>query len=308
MENLLTFAQRGNLAGVIQCLRSGVSVETGDDFGRTALHEAAASGDVALIETLISYGANPNAACLDGWTPLCEAAKYNHPEAFQRLLDSGSQPDRPKPWSVYDAALRANAGISIFLALLPKLKPDMLDKRGHPLIQAALRMERMDVVSELVRLGASPPRSSADALHLPPTQQIACQVEVLVDVEGNQEPVVASLIVGWKLERLFERGPIGPSHEFVELRQRDHVLLRCETPRPGVQYPYYSLILSAREQFWHAGYYPRLAAFHPELKISGLSEESGGWIHRRPFRYLDTIRTLPDHQQNDSVDRMPRSS
>ena len=294
MPNILILAENGDISGVIQCLQSGVPVETCDDFGRTALHEAASRGDVELIETLIRHGANPNAACIDGWTPLCEAAKYNQQQAFQRLLDSGSKPDLPEPWSVYDAAIRANADISLFCALLPKLKPDMLNKQGYPIIETASRKKRLDVVSELVRLGASAPQSSADMSKTAHESKIACRIDVLVDVDGTQDLLDAMLIVGWDVEQLCENGPIGPFQEFVELRQDGNVLLRCETPRRGVQYPYYSIILDVRKKFWDAGYYPHLAVFHQELEITGLSNEFGGWIGRRPFEYLDRIRTLPN--------------
>lgn len=146
---IVNAAANGDCAGVEQCLISGTFVNACDDFGRTALHEAAARNDIRILKLLMSNGADPNAACVDGWTPLCEAAKYNSVKAFKTLLESGGRVDLPHPSSVYDVAIRFSAGMEIFNLLLPKLKPDMLDKKGHPIVEAAIRKNRADVVSAL---------------------------------------------------------------------------------------------------------------------------------------------------------------
>ena len=54
------------------------------------LHEAAKSGDVAQIRTLLNQGADINARVENGYTPLHWAARYGHIEAVRVLLKAGA--------------------------------------------------------------------------------------------------------------------------------------------------------------------------------------------------------------------------
>jgi ankyrin repeat protein len=126
-----------------------------DDFGRTALHEAVAAGHDEIMRALLEAGADPNAACHDGWTPLCEAAKFSRSQAVLLLLNHGARQDLPRPWAAYNAALRSNADTGTFQALLAGLPPDALTKEGGPTLDALVRKNRVDVISWLLRSGAS---------------------------------------------------------------------------------------------------------------------------------------------------------
>ena len=54
--------------------------------GYTALHEAAACGQTALVDLLLAFGANVNARTSSGITPLRLAVLYNHVGVVRRLL------------------------------------------------------------------------------------------------------------------------------------------------------------------------------------------------------------------------------
>jgi len=54
--------------------------------GRTALHEAAANGNLQVIHTLIAHGAKINARNSTGETPLHLAARFGHLDAVRYLL------------------------------------------------------------------------------------------------------------------------------------------------------------------------------------------------------------------------------
>jgi hypothetical protein len=58
--------------------------------GRTALHQAAASGNVRLIRAFISHGANVNAKNTSGETPLHLAARFGHIDAVRYLVSAGA--------------------------------------------------------------------------------------------------------------------------------------------------------------------------------------------------------------------------
>jgi uncharacterized protein len=70
-----------------------VDFKADDDGLTTALHVAAASGAMAVIETLLEAGADVRA--LDGirWTPLMHAVAGGRTAAVQRLIEAGSPLD-----------------------------------------------------------------------------------------------------------------------------------------------------------------------------------------------------------------------
>lgn len=60
--------------------------------GKTALHEAARTGNLAFVRTLIASKADINAVDETGKTPLTDAIQGNQTAAVQMLLDSGASP------------------------------------------------------------------------------------------------------------------------------------------------------------------------------------------------------------------------
>jgi hypothetical protein len=58
----------------------------------TPLHYAAASGDVAVVDTLIRAGADPRAVDYSGWTPMIVALAKRHIEAANVLKKWQSLP------------------------------------------------------------------------------------------------------------------------------------------------------------------------------------------------------------------------
>ena len=51
---------KNNLEGALAALDDGADVNFADDKGRTALHFAAAAGRDAIVQLLVSRGADPN--------------------------------------------------------------------------------------------------------------------------------------------------------------------------------------------------------------------------------------------------------
>jgi len=62
---LLSCASSGDLTGIIQLLDEGASVNSCDYDKRTGLHVAASEGHVAVVELLLSRGADVNP--VDRW-------------------------------------------------------------------------------------------------------------------------------------------------------------------------------------------------------------------------------------------------
>jgi ankyrin repeat protein len=120
--------EKDTLGGrIAQLLKYGADVNIGDAYGRTPLHIAAASGDIALMSLLIDHGANVNAVTsigkdrelgntslamvknveaaallinngaslqpMGGDAPLLYAVKSGNVELVKLLLDRGSDPN-----------------------------------------------------------------------------------------------------------------------------------------------------------------------------------------------------------------------
>jgi ankyrin repeat protein len=64
-----------------------------DEFGRTALHHAAADGDLARVLELLAGGANPNVSDSRSWAPLHFAAQARSASVARALLDAGADID-----------------------------------------------------------------------------------------------------------------------------------------------------------------------------------------------------------------------
>ncbi len=88
-ERILDAAKAGD-ASLTTLLSSGVSVNTTDDDGETALMEAADDGDTEAVRLLIKHGANVNAANEDGCTALMMAADEGHTQAVRVLIQAGA--------------------------------------------------------------------------------------------------------------------------------------------------------------------------------------------------------------------------
>ena len=71
-------------------LDADVNYSTGSG---TALHAAAAKGDLKLMKILLAHGAAVNKEAKFGETPLYEARRNNHLEAGRLLLSHGANPD-----------------------------------------------------------------------------------------------------------------------------------------------------------------------------------------------------------------------
>jgi ankyrin repeat protein len=62
----------------------------GGKHGRTALHAAAANGNLPEVRRLIASGADPGAVDADGFTPLHLAAGQFHVDVAAALLEAGA--------------------------------------------------------------------------------------------------------------------------------------------------------------------------------------------------------------------------
>ena len=67
---LLEAAARNDLDEVRRLLESGVSPDSTNEDGLTALHQCCIDDSEEMMKLLIQYGGNPNATDTEKWTPL----------------------------------------------------------------------------------------------------------------------------------------------------------------------------------------------------------------------------------------------
>lgn len=145
VEVLLWAADRGYLEIIKSLLRAHMDANaTLDTYPptsnrETALHLAANSGHLGIVDLLLSYGANVNARNQAGNTALMEAVENHHSRVVQRLLQAGADmnaknDDGQTPLSSSVNKLNANV-INMFLEA--GADPNDCDKYGRPLLVAA---------------------------------------------------------------------------------------------------------------------------------------------------------------------------
>ncbi|MBE2212308.1 MAG: ankyrin repeat domain-containing protein [Opitutaceae bacterium] len=90
LERLLQAARTGDVAGVARALSSGAPIDGGDPKrGETALMRAAAFGQRATVQALLSAGANPLAESAGKRTALHAAAEGGNVDIIRDLLSKG---------------------------------------------------------------------------------------------------------------------------------------------------------------------------------------------------------------------------
>lgn len=153
----LLSVETGDMDAVEHWMHAGVCPDTCNDFGRTGLHAATAFGHLAIVNRLLASGANPNAACEDGWTAICEAIKSRCPEILALLLAKGARVDLPKPWTAFETALRHKSDVATFRILLNYLDQTILGPRGESLLELAIRAKHFDALQALLAAGVKVP-------------------------------------------------------------------------------------------------------------------------------------------------------
>jgi ankyrin repeat protein len=89
-ELLVDGARYGDMEDVEAALQHKVPVDSADEFGRTAMHMAAANGHHHVIARLLAAGASAVLKNAEGNTPLHWACLNGHKQVVKALMDSGA--------------------------------------------------------------------------------------------------------------------------------------------------------------------------------------------------------------------------
>ncbi len=148
---------------VIELLANGANVNLTDYNGKTPLHLAAEKDNGEIVDYLLENGANEKVKDVNGNTALLTAITHLSYEAGKRLLET----DKSQVKEIFDTTSRLIAVGSMSQALIEaasKGRADIIsmleqngynifvfDKDGDSLLHKAVRAQRVDVVSYLVK-------------------------------------------------------------------------------------------------------------------------------------------------------------
>ncbi|MFZ1756334.1 MAG: sigma-70 family RNA polymerase sigma factor [Caldilineaceae bacterium] len=131
-------------------------------LGTTALHWAAATGDLALLTFLLDTGAERNAADQGGEMPLHLAVRMGETGAVRRLLDAGADVNASTKngmTPLHHAALKAKPSM-VELLVAHGAQVNSRDSAGHSPADWAARKGRGEIVDLLVGYGAEAPHDA----------------------------------------------------------------------------------------------------------------------------------------------------
>jgi ankyrin repeat protein len=152
-------AMSGDLDAVRSLLREAADVNSAQGDGMTALHWTAFNGDTEIAETLLYAGANVKATTrLGAYTPLYLASEGGHAGVVNALLGAGADANLTAFGGVTPLMMAASSGepevVELLIAAGAKVDAAE-DGRGQtPLIFAAA-FNRTDVIGVLLEHGAN---------------------------------------------------------------------------------------------------------------------------------------------------------
>jgi ankyrin repeat protein len=151
-------AKAKDAAAVKALLKSGADVNAAQGDGMTALHWAAANGDAAMMQMLLSAGANIRATTrLGGITPLHMASERGHAAAVAALIAAGADSNAATSTGATALMYAARSGSTDTAAKLIETGADINATEkgfGQTALMVAAGLDRADVVKLLLQRGA----------------------------------------------------------------------------------------------------------------------------------------------------------
>jgi ankyrin repeat protein len=143
-------AARGDLEQTRALVATGAAVDAVNERNRTPLYEAAKRGHTAVVSLLLEYGANPNRKAVQGYTPMVVAAERGHADTLAVLLSRGA--DLSVRCEGGDTALHRAVSFGHLLAVQVLLDRGMdvnLKSHGQTALELAEANEDQDLVGFL---------------------------------------------------------------------------------------------------------------------------------------------------------------
>lgn len=156
-------AARGDVHTTTVLLAESTAIDRRNDGGRTALYEASKRGHTEVVALLLQRGAHPNAKSKQGYTPLLAAAEQGHADTIAMLLSHGA--DLRAAYSCGDSALHRavrQGHVAAAQVLLEQGIPVNQKTHGQTALEIALQ-DRDDDLVQLLRAHGGKEFSQAKA-------------------------------------------------------------------------------------------------------------------------------------------------
>jgi ankyrin repeat protein len=140
-DDLCMAAASGDRAAVERLLTLGLPIDAEDPQGATALVRAAGTGDTGLVAFLLDRGADPGHPAHSGVACLAAAVSARQEAVVRLLLERGAEPDRRLPGGSTPLMVAAALGLPGAAALLLAAGADAnaVDEHGTSALHAAAR-------------------------------------------------------------------------------------------------------------------------------------------------------------------------
>ena len=151
-------AKARDVAAVKALLKSGADVNAAQGDGMTALHWAAMNGDTAMVQMLLSAGANIRATTrLGAITPLHMASQGGHAQVVAALIAAGADSNSATSTGASALMYAARSGSADTVTKLVETGADINAREkgfGQTALMIAAGLDRSDVVKVLLQRGA----------------------------------------------------------------------------------------------------------------------------------------------------------
>ena len=145
-----------NIKNINMLLDKGIDVNAKDQYGWTALHEAAQEGHENIVQTLLDNGAEVNAKNKYGSTALHDAVRFGRGTIVQTLLDNGAEVNAKNKYgetALHKAAQEGHDNI-VQTILDNGAEVNAKNKYGETALYWAAKFGRYDIVRTLIDKGA----------------------------------------------------------------------------------------------------------------------------------------------------------
>jgi ankyrin repeat protein len=153
---ILSAVLDGNHALVQELISEGADIERGDDYASTPLISATYKGHVEMVKLLLEKGAKINGTGRNGWCAIMEAAATNDVELFWILLKAGADLRfrDDDGWTVLMWACDKGSKEIVGILLRLNVQLDQLSEGGDTALDLAERGGHPFVIKMLEEAGA----------------------------------------------------------------------------------------------------------------------------------------------------------
>lgn len=149
---LMYAAERGQIDVVAALINEGALLNSADNYGDTALINAVKNGHIDIVRVLLEYNADVNLANNKCCTPLICATKEGYSDISKLLIEHGANIDAVDTYhkNALDYA-RKNGNANIVRILISTRKSiNERDKNGKTTLMLAAEMGLVDVINEII--------------------------------------------------------------------------------------------------------------------------------------------------------------